>query len=501
MNPDVAVLTEVDLMKFDAQAVFLPGYICHTCAPNPDDKIRLLVLTKKSVKVSSVHLAPGLPVVVLDLGRVSLVGLYRQFSSDGNKGLPLELTQLESLMSFIDQRCCDKAAIIAGDINLDMSKKNDPEYRRQPLLTAWLAAISRLGSQWIPTPHTWKSYGSHGTAGHHYSTLDHIYAPSGTGATATIKLDSTTDHYPVVAEIPIGRPPAAKKRLPRKRQRNFANTDYELLRAELSALADWPTPPPERPSELILQDIYGVIEPALDRHAPFKEFIVREDTPYLTLAPDTLALIARRDAARNSRKKGQYKALRNLVVSRIRRDKIKSSIDKISRAEDSSSASWQVAKSYLHGKDSLPSLADCQTDDESAAKANTFFMNKITDLRSGLCHSSPASTSNAAQTHPAPRTFSLHEVGYSTIRSAVASIGYSNALGLDGIPACFWKKAIAVLVRPLTFVINASIRHGQVPDIFKKSIVHPVYKGKGKDSKDPASYRPIAILPAVSKIL
>jgi len=41
----------------------------------------------------------------------------------------------------------------------------------------------------------------------------------------------------------------------------------------------------------------------------------------------------------------------------------------------------------------------------------------------------------------------------------------------------------------------------QYANNFKKSIVHPVYKGKGKDSKDPASYRPIAILPAVSKIL
>ena len=28
----------------------------------------------------------------------------------------------------------------------------------------------------------------------------------------------------------------------------------------------------------------------------------------------------------------------------------------------------------------------------------------------------------------------------------------------------------------------------------KKAIVHPVYKGNGKDPRDPASYRPVAML-------
>ncbi len=40
-----------------------------------------------------------------------------------------------------------------------------------------------------------------------------------------------------------------------------------------------------------------------------------------------------------------------------------------------------------------------------------------------------------------------------------------------------------------------------VPDLFKKAIVHPIYKGQGKDPKDPASYRPVAVLIAISKTL
>ena len=42
---------------------------------------------------------------------------------------------------------------------------------------------------------------------------------------------------------------------------------------------------------------------------------------------------------------------------------------------------------------------------------------------------------------------------------------------------------------------------GIYPELFKKAIVHPVHKGHGKDPRDPASYRPVAILPPMSKVL
>ena len=39
------------------------------------------------------------------------------------------------------------------------------------------------------------------------------------------------------------------------------------------------------------------------------------------------------------------------------------------------------------------------------------------------------------------------------------------------------------------------------PDLFKQALVHPVHKGSRKDHREPGSYRPISILPALSKIL
>ena len=50
-------------------------------------------------------------------------------------------------------------------------------------------------------------------------------------------------------------------------------------------------------------------------------------------------------------------------------------------------------------------------------------------------------------------------------------------------------------------LINTSIKTGTYPTLFKDAIVVPVFKGGRKDREDPASYRPISVLPALSKVL
>ena len=54
------------------------------------------------------------------------------------------------------------------------------------------------------------------------------------------------------------------------------------------------------------------------------------------------------------------------------------------------------------------------------------------------------------------------------------------------------------IVQPLTFLFNESISYGIVPDKLKLEVVYPIYK---KDSKmNVNSYRPISVLPVISKI-
>jgi hypothetical protein len=77
----------------------------------------------------------------------------------------------------------------------------------------------------------------------------------------------------------------------------------------------------------------------------------------------------------------------------------------------------------------------------------------------------------------------------------------TEALGMDSIPTSVLKKGVEVLVGPVSHLENRSMAKGCVPASFKIRKVLPILKGKGKPQEDPASYCPISILPAMSKML
>jgi hypothetical protein len=72
---------------------------------------------------------------------------------------------------------------------------------------------------------------------------------------------------------------------------------------------------------------------------------------------------------------------------------------------------------------------------------------------------------------------------------------------MDGIPTSVLKKGVEVLAGPISHLVNRSMAECQVPAAFKIGKVHLIHKGKGRPRKDPASFRPVSILPALSKVL
>jgi hypothetical protein len=72
---------------------------------------------------------------------------------------------------------------------------------------------------------------------------------------------------------------------------------------------------------------------------------------------------------------------------------------------------------------------------------------------------------------------------------------------MSGIPTSLLKKGVEVLAGPISHLVNRSMAEGRVPANFKIGWVHPIHKGKGKPRKDPALYRPVSILSALSKVM
>ena len=76
----------------------------------------------------------------------------------------------------------------------------------------------------------------------------------------------------------------------------------------------------------------------------------------------------------------------------------------------------------------------------------------------------------------------------------------SLAAGPDGIPGLFYNRLASVLASPLTIIYQQSLHQRSIPDMWRKALIIPLYKGKG--SKDRAdSYRPISLSDVACKIL
>lgn len=85
------------------------------------------------------------------------------------------------------------------------------------------------------------------------------------------------------------------------------------------------------------------------------------------------------------------------------------------------------------------------------------------------------------------------------VERLLATLNQSKSAGSDGIPASLLKCCAKELSTKLADIFNESLRTGYVPDVYKVASVTPIFKGG--DATLATNYRPISLLPIVSKLL
>ena len=96
-------------------------------------------------------------------------------------------------------------------------------------------------------------------------------------------------------------------------------------------------------------------------------------------------------------------------------------------------------------------------------------------------------------------SFHLKEVDSSVVLKHLQSLKENKSTGFDNIPGKFLKEGADQIYKPLSHVINLSLRTSEVPSIMKLAKVTPLFK---KNSRlEVGNYRPVSILTITSKIL
>jgi len=171
------------------------------------------------------------------------------------------------------------------------------------------------------------------------SCLDHIYI-AGSTAECILLPDATTDHYPLLATINVSnkqRPPLVSFC-----RRNFKSVSSQMLESALD-LWDWSIIYTLQDVETNYEYLIKGITAALDMVAPFRSFKACPRTN-LYLSHKTKAMMRARVSATSST---QYRFLRNKVTSLLRRDKLRSNLDKLKAANGNPKTLWELANQTI----------------------------------------------------------------------------------------------------------------------------------------------------------
>ena len=99
---------------------------------------------------------------------------------------------------------------------------------------------------------------------------------------------------------------------------------------------------------------------------------------------------------------------------------------------------------------------------------------------------------------PSVNQLALRSIDENKISQVIEHLKNKSSSGVDGISNNLIKMARCELVKPLTKIINQMLHTGIFPEQLKISKVLPLHKANDKMSL--TNYRPIALLPSISKI-
>ena len=194
---------------------------------------------------------------------------------------------------------------------------------------------------------------------------------------------------------------------------------------------------------------------------------------------------------RNPEDKKAYKAAKNHQTHLKRRSKRAYYKEKINSFTGDSKKMWNILhditdKSYR--EDILPDLVNKET----ANKFNDFFANVGINVQKELNVNieKPNLCSNGQ--------FNFQPETKTQIEKLMNKIKPNVAVGHDNLSAKLIKLATSVISEDLTSLVNLSYETKIFPDQLKIAIVKPIHK-KG-DNNTPTQYRPISILPTISKV-
>ena len=376
--------------------------------------------------------------------------------------------------------------VIMGDMNVDFLKPESPPFKFFNSYVTEPFALTQVIDE--PTRITASS-----------STLIDLMLtsnPENVKTHGVVDTPGISDHCLIFMAYSVKKPKFKAKMVTK---RDFRNFDADKFKEDMS-VAPWGNIEAVDDDDIdnkvtIFENIHRDI---IDRHAPMRTFrVTRPATPWLT--DDIKKLMDERDKYKNKFNKEKlaateiiFKDLRNKVTHAIRQSKIKVFNDKLNCKFKNPKLFHQALKNFTIVESKYNGGTDCSIDPTTLNHA--FIKNNNAKVDETLVTDEISEILKKSK----PQVFTFQPVSELEILKIVRSIK-TNACGIDGISAFFFKLSIEHSVFAFTDIINTSFKFNKFPERYKKAIVKPIPKITNPLSS--SDYRPISLLPAFSKII
>ena len=157
------------------------------------------------------------------------------------------------------------------------------------------------------------------------------------------------------------------------------------------------------------------------------------------------------------------------------------------------------------------------TDDENAKILNSFFSNVVKHLKipefkdidfSAECIPHPALKAIMKfRKHPSvsaitnafnPQSFNFSKVSVDDVLKEINKLDYRKAIQNTDIPVKILKQNADIFGSYICHFFNVCVNKGTFPSVLRHADITPVFKKEYRGSKE--NYRPVSILPVISKI-
>ena len=338
--------------------------------------------------------------------------------------------------------------------------------------------------------------------------IDHVYSncPENVNSLQVPKI-GLSDHFPVFFTRKMHIQPPKKNHFTIS-YRSFKNFDEERFIEDLQSVP-WDTIKLFDDTDDIMEAWLDLFLQVVDKHVPVKQHRVKHKTQPQWMSPEILDAIKCRDRHKSVGNDTEYKIWRNKVIKLIHNSKKAQYQTFIDNNKGNPGSIYKLFQELGAGKGqhrqsivTSVKVGDTVIEDptEMANKFNNFFVNVASTIKEPVINTNRDKLREFCHEKlPEGKKFVIPSIQKEKVSKFLTNIDINKATGTDMIGPRLLRLAAPLIADEITFICNHSITKSAFPSKWKEAKVAPLYKNGPHE--DVNNYRPISILPVLSKVL